>query len=151
MSDKSNEASLAVGKTVLTAPEARLDSATDEASLAVGKTVLTTPEARLDTAADGTSLTAGKTVVTSAEDTAAEARISTANLANLATNGTDLDTAGKTVSAAEKTRLDIVEKTHLHPSDEENSNLIQASPSHDKHESEGLVIVYGKPITDEKC
>ena len=123
-------------------------TATDGKSQTVGKTVFTPAEG---TATDGTSLTVGKTVFTSAEGTEAEARISIANLTKLATNGTDLVTVGKTISLAEKTRMDIVEKTHLHLSDEENSNLIQTSPPHDKHESEGLVIIYGKPITDEKC
>ena len=126
----------------------------DETSSTAGKAVLTAAKARLDTAADEASSTAVKAVFTPAEgrlDTAAEARIGIANLASLATDGADLDSAGKTSPTAEKTRLDITEKTNLYSSDKENSNLIQASSSHDKQESEGSVIVYGKPITEMKC
>ena len=123
-------------------------TATDGSSLTVGKTVTTLTEG---TSTENSSLTVGRTVTTPTEGTEAEAGISTANLTKLVTNGTDLAIVGKKVSLAEKTGVDNVEKTHLHPADEENSNLIQTSPPHDKQESEGLVIIYGKPITDEKC
>ena len=122
MSDNSDKASL-------TADQA--SSTADQASSTVGKTSFTAAEARLDTAV--------------------EARLDTANQASLAADGANLDTAGKTSSTAEKARLDITEKTNLDSSDKENSNLVQASSSHDKQEPEGLVIVYGKPITEMKC
>ena len=114
----------------------------------VGKAVATTSEGTLP---GNSSPTEGETVITPTEGIETKASISTANLTKLATNGTNLAIVGEKVSPTEKTGLDNVEKTHLHPADEENSNLIQTSPPHDKHESEGLVIIYGKPITDEKC
>ena len=114
----------------------------------VGKTVTTTSEGTLP---ENSSPTEGETVITPTEGIETEARISTANLTKLVTNGTNLAIVGEKVSPTEKTGLDDVEKTRLHSADEENSNLTRSSPPRQEQEPEGLVIIYDKPTVDEKC
>ena len=114
----------------------------------VGKAVATTSEVTLP---GNSSPTEVETVITPTEGIETKASISTANLTKLATNGTSLAIVGEKVSPTEKTGLDNVEKTRLHSADEENSNLTRSSPPRQEQEPEGLVIIYDKPIVDEKC
>ena len=114
----------------------------------VGKAVATTSEVTLP---GNSSPTEVETVITPTEGIETKASISTANLTKLATNGTSLAIVGEKVSPTKETGLDNVEKTRLHSADEENSNLTQSSPPRQEQEPEGLVIIYDKPIVDEKC
>ena len=114
----------------------------------VGKAVATTSEGTLP---GNSSPTEGETVITPTEGIETKASISTANLTKLATNGTSLAIVDEKVSSTKETGLDNVEKTRLHSADEENSNLTRSSPPRQEQEPEGLVIIYDKPIVDEKC
>ena len=134
-----------VGKAVATTSEGTLPG---NSSPTEGETVITPTGG---TSAENSSPTEGETVTTSTEGIETEARISTANLTKLVTNGTNLAIVGEKVSPTEKTGLDNVEKTRLHSADEENSNLTRSSPPRQEQEPEGLVIIYDKPIVDEKC
>ena len=114
----------------------------------VGKAVATTSEGTLP---GNSSPTEGETVITPTEGIETKARISTANLTKLATNGTNLAIVGEKVSPTKETGLDNVEKARLHSADEEDSSLTRSSPPRQEQEPEGLVIIYDKPIVDEKC
>ena len=134
-----------VGKAVATTSEGTLPG---NSSPTEGETVITPTGG---TSAENSSPTEGKTVTTSTEGIETKARISTANLTKLATNGTNLAIVGEKVSPTKETGLDNVEKARLHSADEEDSSLTRSSPPRQEQEPEGLVIIYDKPTVDEKC
>ena len=114
----------------------------------VGKAVATTSEVTLP---GNSSPTEGETVITPTEGIETKASISTANLTKLATNGTSLAIVDEKVPSTKETGLDNVEKARMHSADEEDSSLTRSSPPRQEQEPEGLVIIYDKPIVDEKC